>query len=92
MHLTGTFTEPELDDVLEQLRRECHGRSTLLRMFVEIQLQAAFADGNMDAVEDRLLRHVCQRIGFSELEYQRLRRMIEAERHFAGAGGRQRVG
>jgi DnaJ like chaperone protein len=89
----GKAAEFPLDEVLEQLRRECHGRSTLLRMFVEIQLQAAFADGRMDAVEDRLLRHVCQRIGFSELEYQRLRRMIEAERHFAGAGGgRQRAG
>jgi len=81
-----------LDEVLEQFRRECHGRSTLLRMFVEIQLQAGFADGRLDAAEDRLLRQVCERIGFPELEYQRLRRMIEAERHFAGAGAGARPG
>ncbi len=75
-----------LDAVIEQFRAECHGRSTLIRMFVEIQLQAAYADGRMDSAEDRLLQLVCTRLGFSELDYRRLQRMVEAERHFAGAG------
>jgi DnaJ like chaperone protein len=75
-----------LDEVLEQFRQECHGRSTLIRMFIEIQLQAAYADGRMVQAEDRLLRQVCERLGFAELDYQRLRRMIEAELHFARAG------
>jgi DnaJ like chaperone protein len=83
----GKAAEFPLDEVLEQFRRECHGRSTLLRMFIEIQLQAAYADGRLVQAEDRLLRQLCARLGFSELEYQRLRRMIEAELHFAGAAG-----
>ncbi len=88
----GKANDFPLDDVLEQFRQECRGRTTLLRMFVEIQLQAAFADGRLDVAEDRLLRHVCDRIGFSAIEYQRLRRMIEAERHFAGGGAGGRPG
>ncbi len=71
-----------LDDILEQLRRECHGRTTLIRMFIEILLQAAYADGRYDDVEDRAIRHICQVLGFSEFEYVGLRRMIEAELHF----------
>ena len=75
-----------LDEVLEQFRLECHGRTTLIRMFVEIQLQAAYADGRLDAVEDRLLRHICARLGFSVTQYRLLQRMVDAERQFAGAG------
>ena len=68
-----------LDSMLEQFRRECHGRSTLMRLFLEIQLQAAYADGRCDASEDRVLRHICGQLGFSEFDYLRLRRMIEAQ-------------
>ena len=82
-----------LDDVLEQFRRECHGRSTLIRMFVEIQLQAAYADGRKDPAEERLLLHICARLGVSEREFRRLESMIVAQRHYAGgyqsAGGRR---
>lgn len=77
----------DLDAVLEQFRHECHGRSTLIGMFVEIQLQAAYADGRLDSVEDRILRHICARLGVSELDYRRLERMVRAERGFAGGAG-----
>ena len=77
----------DLDAVLEQFRRECHGRSTLIGMFIEIQLQAAYADGRLDPAEDRMLRHICSRVGVSELDYRRLERMVRIERGFgAGAG------
>jgi DnaJ like chaperone protein len=77
----------DLVGVLEQFRRECHGRSTLIGMFVEIQLQAAYADGRLDAAEDRLLREICGRLGVSELDYRRLERMVRAQRGFAGESG-----
>jgi len=90
----GKSSAFDLDGVLEQFRRECHGRSTLIGMFVEIQLQAAYADGRLDPAEDRLLREVCGRLGLSEFDYRRLERMVRAERGFAGgaagAGGRSR--
>ncbi|HOP17209.1 MAG: co-chaperone DjlA [Gammaproteobacteria bacterium] len=85
----GKSDQFDLDAVLQQFRRECHGRSTLIGMFIEIQLQAAYADGSLDPAEDRLLRYVCDGLGVSELDYRRLERMVRAERGFGGqAGGR----
>ena len=74
----------DLDAVLEQFRRECHGRSTLLGMFVEIQLQAAYADGRLDPSEDRLLLQICSRLGLSEFDYRRFERMVRAQQGFSG--------
>ncbi|MDJ0741073.1 MAG: co-chaperone DjlA [Gammaproteobacteria bacterium] len=82
----GKGADFDLDGVLEQFRRECHGRRTLIGMFVEIQLQAAYADGRLDPAEDRLLRHVCARLGVSEFDYHRLERMVRAQTGAAGRG------
>jgi len=73
-----------LEDVLAQFKQECHGRSTLIRVFIEIQLQAAYADAIMDRAERALLILICNRLGFSELEFRRLEQMVQAERHFGG--------
>ena len=58
-------------------------------MFIEIQLQAAYADGRLDPAEDRLLQHICAHLGVSELDYRRLERMVRAELGLGG-GGRSR--
>ncbi|RDH83269.1 MAG: co-chaperone DjlA [endosymbiont of Escarpia spicata] len=75
-----------LDEVLEQFRVECHRRSTLIQMFMEIQIQAAYADGRMDAKEESLLLHICARLNISEFTFRQLEKMIRAERHYTGAG------
>ena len=88
----GKAEDFDLDSVLEQFRQECHGRTTLLRMFVEIQLQAAYADGELAQAEDRLLRHICGVLRVPELDYRRLERMVRAEMHArtGRAGGGRR--
>jgi DnaJ like chaperone protein len=73
-----------LDDVLEQFRHECHRRQTLIQMFVEIQLQAAYADGRMQPEEEALLLHICDRLNIPEFLFRRLEQMIRAETHYAG--------
>ncbi|MES9846654.1 MAG: co-chaperone DjlA [Candidatus Sedimenticola sp. PURPLELP] len=75
-----------LDDVLHQFRRECHRRNTLIQMFIEIQIQAAYADGRMDSAEEQLLLHICHQLGIPEFAFRRLEKMVRAERHYAGAG------
>lgn len=75
-----------LDDVLEQFRRECRRRSTLIQMFIEIQLQAAYADGRLDTAEEQMLLHICQRLGIPEFLFRQLQRMVEAQHGFAGTG------
>ncbi len=76
-----------LDDVLDQFRRECHRRHTLIRMFVEIQIQAALADGALDRSEETLLLHICRHLGVPEFVFRRIAERLRAEQHFAGGRG-----
>ncbi len=82
----GKQADFPLDDVLEQFRFECHRRQTLMQMFIEIQLQAAYADGSMDTQERDLLKLICRKLGFSELLFKQLEQRIQAERHHAQSG------
>lgn len=79
-----------LDDVVRQFRAECGRRTTLLQMFLEIQLQAAYADGSLDTSEDALLLRICRMLGISEVDYRRLERMIGAQVGVGAGGGRAR--
>ncbi len=68
-----------LDEVLDQFRRECRRRTTLIQMFLEIQIQAAWADGRLDRTEEQLLLHICHRLGIPEFLFRQLERMIRAQ-------------
>jgi DnaJ like chaperone protein len=74
-----------LDAVLQQFRTEVRRRNTLIQMFVEIQLQAALADGALDRSEETLLLHVCRQLGVPEIIFRRMVERARAERHYAGA-------
>lgn len=75
----------DLDAVLEQFRVECHRRRHLLQMFVEIQLHASYADGRLHAAESQVLRHICQRLGISNIEFAQLEALVKHAQTF-GAG------
>jgi DnaJ like chaperone protein len=75
-----------LDEVLAQFRRECHWRIDLIRMFVEIQLQAAFADGRLNDSEERVLLHICGQLRVSRFDYERLKIQLRAQYRFFGQG------
>jgi len=76
-----------LAGVLAQFRQECHGRTTLIRLFLEIQLQAAYADGTLHVDEARLLQTICDQLGFSRQAFADIERMIRAEYGFRGGPG-----
>ena len=61
---SGKSEDFQIDPVLNQFRRECHRRSTLLQMFLEIQVHAAFADGSLDPKENQVLHDIAQQLGF----------------------------
>lgn len=71
-----------LDDVLAQFYSECHRRLDLTRMFMDIQIRAAMADGNIDSHEERLLLHICTQLKVSNFEYERLKMMAQARERF----------
>ena len=83
----GKESDFDLDQVLDQFRRECHRRLTLLQMFLEIQVHAALADGRLDSSENHILRHIAENLGFSESDLQRIIAMAKGAQA-QGAGGR----
>ncbi|MCG2635233.1 MAG: co-chaperone DjlA [Gammaproteobacteria bacterium] len=72
----GKAADFPLDDVLLQLRRECHYRRNLLRVFLEIQIQAACADGRVDPAERRILEHIGGVLGFDADELGHIEALV----------------
>lgn len=85
----GKSEDFPLDEVIEQFRLECHRRQTLLQMFMEILIQAAFADGQMDTREEAVLRHICRLLHISEFTFRMLVQRVQVETQYAGPGGRR---
>ncbi len=83
-----------LDAVLDQFKRECRHRQTLIRMFLEILIQSAYADGAMHPEERRTLIYICERLGFTRGQFEHLDAMIRAARaqYAGGAPGKQTLG
>jgi DnaJ like chaperone protein len=75
-----------LVDVIQQLKREIGFRPNLQRMFIEIQLYAAYADGLMHKDELRLLRQVCEILRFPQREFQQIDAAIRAQFHHQSSG------
>lgn len=73
-----------IDEVLDQFKKEARRRSTLIQMFLEMQLQAAYADGVMHPAEKEVLHHICARLGISITQFDRLEEMLKAG--FGGGG------
>lgn len=73
-----------LRETLRQLRRACFGRFDLIRMFLEIQLQAAFADGELHPNERTVLFVIAEELGISRIQFEQFLAMMEGGRHFDG--------
>ena len=80
----GKSADFPLDAALDQFRRECHRSTNLMRMFIEIELQIAFADGVLSQAEEQLLLHICERLGFSRFQFQSLKAIFQAQQRFSG--------
>jgi DnaJ like chaperone protein len=82
----GKQPDFSLTDVLRQFRLECHGRRNLMRMFAEILVHAAYADGGLDAAERRVLEQVRSELGFSAREFRHIEAVVYNARYFGGHG------
>ena len=74
----GKSPDFPIDEVMQQFRRETHRRTTLIQMFLEIQLQAAYADGVMHPAEKEALRGICEHLGIPAAQLDRLEEMLRA--------------
>ena len=74
----GKNADFPVDDVMRQFRRELHRRTNLIQMFLEIQLQAAYADGVMHPAEKQALKNICEHLGIPAAQLDRLEEMLRA--------------
>lgn len=79
----GKQKDFNLDEVLEQFRLESHRRTHLVRMFLEIQIQATYADGVLDNKEHDALKYIAQKLHFSLHELESLIQQFAATSHSA---------
>ncbi len=64
---TGKHIEFDLKMALQRLKQACSRRRMLLQMFVEIQFQAAMADGQIGPNKQRILQTICQQLGVTPM-------------------------
>jgi len=80
----GKKTEFPLHDALLQLYSVCSRQTNLLRMFLEIQLQAAMADGVLDGNERRILLQIAETLHFSVAEFEQLLNFVGSKGYAEG--------
>lgn len=74
----GKRADFPLDDVLDQLRHESRSRD-LRRVFLEIQVFAAYADGQVHARERDVLERISIALGFDVPTLAQIERLVQAE-------------
>ena len=75
----GKRADFPLSSVLQSFRGCVKGRRDVLHTFVEIQLQAALADGNLHPDTRRVLWQVCSELDISRLELAQLEAIARAQ-------------
>lgn len=91
----GKSVDFPLQETLRRFRTRVKDSRNLLRFFMEVQLQLAFADGELHPAEHRLLLMIARELGFSESELAQLLAFAEAQLNGAhqdfhqGTGGGQ---
>ncbi len=69
-----------LETALDQLRRSVGRHKALVTAFLEIQVQAAAADGNISAPRRQVLWEICQRLGVSRVDLAQIEALVFAQR------------
>jgi len=64
------------DATIRRFVRVCGSQPTLLRVFLEIQIQAAFADGQIATSEREALLTIAHALGLSDAEFARLEALL----------------
>ena len=75
-----------LREKMRQLRGICFGRFDLIRMFLEIQIQTAFADGSLHPNEREVLYVIAEELGISRTQFDQFLLMMQGGAQFSGGG------
>jgi len=80
----GKSPDFDLRGVVTAFRAECRGQRALTQMFLEILLQAAYADGEPSPGQCRVLDQVRVGLGIPEILFRQLENLVRLQRSFAG--------
>ncbi|SUB36666.1 dnaJ-like protein DjlA [Pasteurella multocida] len=78
----GKAADFPLRQVIREFRLGCGQRADLLRMFLHVQVQAAFADAQLDQSEKDVLYIVGEELGLSRFQFEQMLAMEFAARQF----------
>ena len=82
----GKAADFDLRAVIERFRRECLGRRMLLQLFLEIQLQAAYVDGEPSAAKRRVLEEIREGLRIPRIIFSQLENLVRMQRQSGSAG------
>lgn len=82
----GKEADFPLRRVIQEFREACGQRADLLRFFVEVQMQAALYDGQLDANEQQILFTIAETMGMSRFQFERMIAMVMAAQQFRTGG------
>lgn len=71
-----------LEHILKDLKHDLHGQRIILQAFLEMLIEASFADGQLSVSEVEVLDKVAIGLGFGHKDLDRLIRKFEAELRF----------
>ena len=76
----GKNSDFALDALLQRFYRQCQHRVSVLQIFIEMQLQMAYADSGMNERELKLLQRMCKRLSITDVIFTRIDRRVRAEK------------
>ena len=82
----GKSDDFELDPVLAQFKQECGRKLTLIQMFMQIQLQAVYADGNKHPAEEQIMQHICERLAYPKAMLAQMEALLFAQQRSYSGG------
>ena len=82
----GKQPDFDLDAELARFREACRGRHDMMRMFMQIQLHAALAEGALHPAERQAFERICAALDISEFELRQYEQFIRAQQSYTGAG------
>jgi DnaJ like chaperone protein len=90
---TGRDADFDLQQTLADFRKLTFGRPELVQMFIEIQIQTALSDGEIESKELAVLRTIAKALGLSNQDLDALLQRWQAEfHHHSSNSGNQKMG
>lgn len=82
----GKATDFDLDGEVDRFARAARGRAFLLQLFLQIELMAVAADGDVHPAEHAMLVRIARRLGMTEHDVVQLEALLRAASQGPAAG------